>query len=176
MKQFYKNLFLRIWMVLIGFFIFNFQQYYLFYYYVPMVCSIEFLTSQKKYVFKSNYFTYNVLFVSYLTLVVIERVHVIPFSTNVFLVINILEHIFFALIVCFKIEQYLVVFYQNVVKNRIILISILFNIIGIMNEIFQNYIQKHELLFYHFDSIKDICMNFSGTVLFILYEKFKNNK
>jgi VanZ family protein len=85
--------------------------------------------------------------------------------------INIVEHIFFALIVCLLISQ-LLLFFKKINVNKIqeaLLIFTIFNAIGVFNEFFQNIISNRALFIFTPDSIKDIGINLIGSLIFVVY-------
>jgi len=52
--------------------------------------------------------------------------------------------------------------------QKILFTAVLFNCVGVFNEVFQNILNHRPLLAFIPDSLKDILMNAFGTVLFVL--------
>jgi hypothetical protein len=147
------------------------KSYFLLAYNGVMYIFIEILNSRRVYINQKNYKTINALFVGYQLFITINRVRTIKFSENTEGPINIVEHIFFALIVCLLISQ-LLLFFKKINVNKIqeaLLVFTIFNAIGVFNEFFQNIISHRALFVFTPDSIKDIGINLIGSLLFVAY-------
>jgi hypothetical protein len=147
------------------------KSYFLLAYNGVMYLFIEILNSKIVYLNQKNYKITNTLFIGYQLLITINRTRTIKFGKNTEGVINILEHIFFALIVCLLISQLLLFFKKIILSKRkeALLVFTIFNAIGIFNEFFQNIISNRALFVFTPDSMKDIGINFIGSLLFVVY-------
>jgi hypothetical protein len=147
------------------------KSYFLLAYNGVMYLFIEILNSKIVYLNQKNYKIINTLFVVYQLFITTNRVRTIKFSENTEGPINIVEHIFFALIVCLLISQLLLFFKKMTFKKRqeALLVFTIFNAVGVFNEFFQNIISSRSLFIFTPDSIKDIGINFIGSLLFVVY-------
>lgn len=144
-------------------------KYVLLYYVVVMHVSLEFLNTRQLYLMHS-YKLYNFIFWAYEG-VLIERFRKFRLSDNTEWWLNNAEHIAFAIIICLKVYIYLSILILKEDKNRfkrVLITVVLFNIIGLLNEYFQNAISNRVLFVLIDDSIKDIKMNLIGTTIFLL--------
>ncbi len=142
--------------------------YYLLYYAAVMITSIEFLNSQKAFKNLPNYLIFNAMSIGYLIFIALNRSRHFKFSENTEGVINIAEHAFFALIICLKLLLYFHLFSNYSFKIKTIFAIITFNLIGLFNEIFQNYLNHRALFLFIEDARKDMIINVLGTILFLL--------
>lgn len=145
------------------------QKFILLYYVFAMHGSIEFLNKQSLYL-NHAYKLYNFIFWSY-ELVLLERIRTFKFSIKTEWLINNAEHIAFGLIICLKIYIYLaVLLWKNTADRwkRVIAVILIFNLIGFINEYFQNVLSNRALFLLIPDSVKDIQMNLIGTNIFFL--------
>ena len=114
-------------------------KYALLYYVVAMHVSLEFLNTRELYL-KHSYKLYNFIFWAY-EAVLIERFRKFKFSNNTEWWLNNAEHIAFAIIICLKVYIYLSILILKEEKyrfKRVLVTVVLFNIIGFVNEYFQN--------------------------------------
>ncbi len=109
-----------------------------------------------------------IVFVSY---VLFARAHIWGFSIETDYNLNTIEHIFFSLVICLLIYFY-TSFYSKKMLNPIFLSVFIFNLIGIINEFFQNYCQEKPIFVLDEFSVKDLIVNALGSVVFILIMKF----
>jgi hypothetical protein len=142
---------------------------YCLWYIGAMHLSLEILNRKKIYL-QHHYKIYNTIFWVY-QLVLIERLFKHQFSTAFERLLNCAEHLGFGIIICLKIYIYTAVFGKRHSLSRwkrgMIAFS-LFNIIGLLNEVFQSILTNRSLFGFTNDSIKDIKMNLLGGFIFLL--------
>jgi len=146
-----------------------FGKYVLLYYVAAMHLSLEFLNSRNLYL-QHRYKLYNFIFWGY-ELVLTERLRKFRLGETAEWLLNNAEHIAFGMIVCLKVYIYLAILVwknDNERWKRVLLVIILFNIIGLINEYFQNLTSHRPIFVLIEDSIKDIKMNLLGTSIFFL--------
>lgn len=153
------------------------RQYQILYYFPIMFLSLEYLNSNEQYRTQFRYKILNGIFIAYLLFICIDRGRPVKFYLNIELVINSIEHVLLGFIICIKIAVYYLLLKRKLIlkRNELIWIAIGFNIIGFLNEFFQNWYKHQSLWKLNFDSQKDIVMNIIGTILFIVFYK-KINK
>jgi hypothetical protein len=142
--------------------------YSLLYYAIVMVASIEFLNSQKVFKNLPNYTIFNVIFITYLVFIIINRSRHFKFGAYTEGTLNIAEHGFFALIICSKLLLYFHLFSKYSFKLKAIFAFIAFNLIGLINEIFQNKLNHRPLFLFIEDARKDMIVNGLGSLLFLI--------
>jgi hypothetical protein len=148
-----------------------FGRWDLLWYVGAMHLSLELLNSRPAY-FLQPARLYNLIFWSY-ELVLTERLRGPgqKFSDTIEWLWNCGEHLAFALVICLKVYVYLAVFTGsgkgNILK-RALLVALVFNCIGVINEVFQNAITHRSLWFFIADSRKDMVMNALGSMVFLL--------
>lgn len=142
--------------------------YQLLYYAAIFVGSIEFLNQREAFRNLSNFKFLNGIFALFLTFILLNRSRHIRFGIYTEGVINILEHGFFALIICLKLLLYFHLFSKYSIRLKAILVALIFNSIGIINEIFQNWLNHRALFSFIQDARKDLIINFLGTILFLI--------
>jgi len=138
-------------------------------YVIVMHTSIEVLNQRDIYL-KKRSLIFNVVFWSY-ELVLLERLRSFHFSAGFEWTLNSIEHLLFAFVICIKVYFYLEAFplRGSVRKFRNVLFAILFfSALGILNEYFQNLLNKRSLFILEADSLKDITMNCIGAAIFFL--------
>jgi hypothetical protein len=138
------------------------------YYAAVMIGSIEFLNRQKAFQKLPNFKVFNAVFVGYLAFIAFNRSRHFKMSDYTEGVINIAEHGFFALIICLKLLLYFHLFSKLSLQLKAILVAILFNLIGVINEVFQNWLNARPLFLFIEDACKDMAVNALGTVLFLI--------
>jgi hypothetical protein len=163
MKTFYSFLIL----ILFGILIFTGKYNYL-YYAAVMIGSILFLNRQKTFNELLNYGSINAIFYGYLTFIVFNRTRSVKFSEFTEGGINIAEHGFFALVICLKLFVYLHLFTTFTFRKKAIFAASLFNVIGVLNEAFQNWLNHRPLFVFIADARKDLVVNLLGSFLFLL--------
>jgi hypothetical protein len=142
------------------------------YYAGVMIGSMFFLNRQKAFNKLPNYSIFNAVFIGYLAFIVVNRTRSFKFSHFTEGCINIAEHGFFALVICLKLLVYLHLFTSFSFRKKAIFAALLFNAIGFLNEIFQNWLCKRSLLFFIEDARKDMIVNLLGSLLFLLFINF----
>ena len=102
------------------------------------------------------------VYLLYLVFITLERDKWLGFKGTKLDIINILEHILFALLVCSQVYFLLelIKFFQNKNIYKLVLVFILFNIIGIMNELYQNVLSNRERFEMVYDSWQDLLVIF----------------
>ncbi len=137
-------------------------------YIAAMHLSIEVLNLQATY-FTHPYKLYNFIFWAY-ELVLLERLRKVFFTDTIEWLLNCAEHFSFAIVICLKVYIYTAVFTGRYLLNRWwigAIAVIVFNIIGLFNEVFQNTLAHRSAFVFIPDSIKDLKMNLLGTGVFI---------
>lgn len=143
--------------------------FYCLWYVAFMHLSLEILNRQPIYLVHS-YKLYNSIFWAY-ELVLAERLFQHHVSETFVWLLNCGEHLGFAITICLKVYIYTAVFLNATLLSRhqrALVALILFNLIGILNEVFQNILCHRTLFIFIIDSIKDVQMNLLGSVIFFL--------
>ncbi len=144
------------------------RSYQLLYYAAVFVGSIEFLNRRETFKNLPSFKFLNLVFIAFLTFIILNRSRHIKFSVYTEGVLNILEHGFFALIICLKLLVYFHLFSNYSIRLKAILVALSFNLIGIINEIFQSWLNHRALFSFIEDARKDLIINFLGTIIFII--------
>ena len=134
-----------------------------------MQVSLEILNKRPLYL-QHSYKVYNFIFWIY-SLVLLERLRSTYFSETTEWIINCAEHLFFGIIICIKVYIYTAVFTNHTKRtrwHRALISFLLFNIIGLFNEVFQNSLGNRSLFVFIPDSIKDMEMNLLGAAVFMM--------
>jgi hypothetical protein len=151
-------------------------QYNYLYYAGVMIGSIVFLNRQKAFNELPNYGLINAIFFGYLTFIVINRTRSTRFSDFTEGGLNIAEHGFFALVICLKLFVYLHLYTSFSFPKKAIFAALLFNTIGVLNEIFQSWLNRNPILVFIPDARKDLIANLFGSFLFLfLFNCFNKN-
>lgn len=157
------------------------DQFVLILYWVALVMSVEFLNTRELYKHRSK--SYTLLFFLYLLFITIIRT--IGTSTDQLIVytVNVFEHLLFALLISFKLGLYLGLltpFQQGKEMNKYCMSAILFNVVGFVNEVYQNVAKGNHPFVFSFGSKLDLIVNVAGSLFFVLiaylYLKRKNKK
>ncbi len=138
-------------------------------YVAVMHFSLEVLNRKTVYL-KERARIFNIIFWSY-ELVLLERLRSFQLSADFEWVLNSIEHLLFAIVICIKIYFYLEAFFlkKSMPKFRnAVYAFILFSALGVLNEYFQNFINNRSLFVLIADSLKDISMNCIGAAIFFL--------
>lgn len=113
---------------------------------------------------------YNWLYVAYLAFIVFVRSTIFHFSEEADYHLNTAEHLFFMFIICQTVLIYLELF--NVLKgkylSRVFVVFVLLNLIGILNEYFQNFFNRLPLFIFEDNDLKDLKINLIGSSLFVI--------
>ena len=153
------------------------EKYTLILYWFVLVGSVEILNRQAK--FQKITSPLNVIFFTLLLYSIILRTFKLHFSPEINLWTNGFEHILFAAIISFKIYLYLNASFHKLKIPLLICISaIMFNAVGIINEIYQNWVGHRNLYAIIPDTQTDLFVNIIGSVLFvfIMYRLFVKSK
>lgn len=148
-----------------------FQKYFLLFYIAVFYASFEFLNQNRKYNALKRRHIYNWLFIAFLAFVVLVRIEVFYSSKTTEYHLNTLEHLFFAIIICLIINIYFVIFavFQKNTIIKLLSVFLIFNLIGLINEYFQNYFQPGNYFYLlKGNNIKDITINLLGSTIFSL--------
>ena len=117
----------------------------IFYFYIIvlylLLILLRFILKSKKENLLITFLTY--FFVS---IVFIIRSKYFNQNKSVDFYLNTLEHILFSILICFFLYHLLNYFNKKSSIIRLILVVILFNVVGLTNEIFQNFAQKKSLI------------------------------
>jgi hypothetical protein len=136
-------------------------------YLAAMHLSLELLNRQHKYL-QHAYKRYNSFFVLY-TGVLLARLRSFHFNDLTEWLINCTEHFLFAIIICIKLYIYAALFGQHNYlsrQKRALFAFIVFNLVGVLNEVFQNKLAHRELFIFIPDSIRDLQVNLVGAFVF----------
>ena len=132
--------------------------------------SFEYLNSNSKYRKINGYKIYNWLFVSYLAFEVLVRAHLFHFTKTIDYNINTTEHLFFTFLISLSISIYMQ-FFNLLSENRLlklIAVFVVLNLIGLINEFFQNFFQRQPIFYLNADDSKDMIINLIGSSLFVV--------
>ena len=143
------------------------QVYMLLYYWIVLLLVAIYMYTRPPLKSARNNFL-NIFMLLYVALITWERTRHYKFSPIPEIIINNSEHILFAFLICLIIFSLLIVKQSlklTIVKTLIITV-VCFNVIGLLNEFFQNIIGRRPVLILIPDSTKDIIMNVYGAVLF----------
>ena len=140
--------------------------------------SFEYLNSNPDYLKLPSYRIYNWLFVGFVAFVVLIRSKVLGFSGAIEFHINTIEHLFFSGIICLTTSIYLKLFdiLSGSLFKRLILIFLVFNFIGLLNEFIQNLYQGMPFFSIEGNAIKDLIVNLFGSSLFVLISALYKDK
>jgi hypothetical protein len=142
------------------------EKYTLVLYWFVLVGSVEILNRQAK--FQKITSVLNIIFFSLLLYSVVLRTFKLHFKPEIHLITNGLEHLLFATIISFKIYLYLATSFPKIKVTLLILISsIIFNAVGLINEVYQNLVGNRKLYAFISDSQTDLFVNIVGSVLFV---------
>lgn len=143
----------------------------LYFYILFFILSVEILLLNKSKSETKVFKISQLVFVSFISYVLFVR-SFRGFSTEINYNLNTVEHLFFALVICLLIFFYINFFYKKRLKYPLLLSGLIFNIIGIINEFFQNYFNGEPIFILDAFSVKDIIANVLGTLIFIVILKF----
>lgn len=135
----------------------------IYFYQVVLAACVEFLNLNIKYTSQGGHY-WNLFYLIYLFFITSERGKWLPFEGPWKEYINIAEHLLFAIVVyslLYFIELKFSLFKNNIYK--LVCIFFAFNIIGVLNEIFQNVMSKRVWWVMVLDSQKDIMVNMFGS-------------
>lgn len=153
------------------------EKYTLVLYWFVLVGSVEILNRQAK--FQNITSQLNVIFFILLLYSISLRTLKLHLSPEISFWTNGLEHLLFATVISFKIYLYLSTSFPKIKIALLILVSaIMFNSVGIVNEIYQNWVSHRNLYTIIPDTQTDLFVNSIGSVLFvfIMYRLFVKSK
>jgi hypothetical protein len=131
--------------------------------------SYEYLNSNKKYIAMRNHSIYNWLFLWFILFVILVRSKWFFISLSIDYHLNTVEHLFFAFVLCLSLSIYFQIFkLVTIPLKRMLVVFISFNLIGLMNEYFQNFYQGTTVSFLDKTDIKDIYVNLVGSLLYVI--------
>lgn len=146
------------------------KEYEILYYFPVMLISLEYLNHKKQYTEHYNYKLLNAVFIGYVLFICIDRGRPSKFYDVIEIMINSVEHLLFGFIICMKAAVYLSIFKERwqLSKNELLTIALIFNILGFLNEFFQNWYKHQAQWKLNGDSQKDILMNIIGSSIFVI--------
>lgn len=172
MKSVIVNWFTRFFYLLSLFVVYLIKVPILYFYILFFFVSVEVLLLKKKKsdtkIFKFSQFLF-IVFVSY---VLIVRSFAFIFSEVTNYNLNTIEHVLFAIVICLLIYFYVLFYDHRKNLNPMFCSILIFNLIGLFNEFFQNYFQGKAVFILEDFSIKDLIANVLGTIVFIVIMKF----
>lgn len=140
----------------------------LFVYAIFFYFSFEWLNAHKRYLTIPYKVFYNIIIVAFLAYILVVRSGVLSVSDSVIFHLNTLEHVSFAIVICLHLSIYFRVFGQQPsgALTQLLLVVVLFNVIGLANEFFQNYFNGAQVLPLTPNSYKDLVANLLGTGIY----------
>lgn len=146
------------------------QHYFLLMYSGVFYLSFEYLNRNNWYLESKNHDYYNWFFVVFLAFIVWVRTRSFQFSELVELHLNTLEHLLFSFVICLLIALYLSVFGVCKEKriSKAVLVFIVFNCIGLMNESVQNHFRLLDVFTFDQNNLKDVLINLIGSSVFLI--------
>ncbi len=162
--------FQRILFLLLAFAIVLSGVYVMLIYELVYYLSFEYLNSNEKYRRLESYKTYNWLFIAYMAFEVAVRTHVFKLNARMDYHVNTAEHLFFTFLISMSISIYLH-FFNLLEENRLLkllTVFVILNIIGVLNEFFQNFYQHEPLFVLEGNDLKDLVVNVIGSSLFVI--------
>ena len=110
---------------------------------------------------------FDALFVGYLWLVVAVRCRPFRWSTDVEFALNLLEHLAFAVIIGLMAYLILQLVFGMPMRRALVLGLVAFNLLGVGNELFQDWMGGDPLGVFDADAWKDIGANAAGSILLL---------
>ena len=140
--------------------------------------SFEYLNTNTNYLKISSHKIFNWLFVLFVGFVVLVRADLFSFPDGIDYHINTLEHLFFSGIVCLTISIYfkLFSFLPDSLFMKLLLVFLICNCIGVINEFFQNLYQERPFFSIEGNDIKDVTVNFFGSFSFVVLSLIHSSK
>jgi Fe2+ transport system protein B len=132
-----------------------------------MALSIEYLNHHTRYLSNRYHRYFNAVFIGYLIAVIWDRTRKIHYRFSYEWHFNSVMHIVFALVICLKISIYVSLF-KVTSKYKNFFIALIFNVLGLVNEFFQNILCQRSFFILIADAKKDLLMNGVGTLLFLI--------
>lgn len=140
-------------------------------YEIVFFASYEYLNSNKNYLQLQLHCYYNWFFLFFLGFIILVRADLFNFSDEIAYHLNSVEHLFFSFLICLLLSVYITLFtvFANHKVVKLLFIFIAFNLIGLLNEYFQNYFQDSEVFLLKENDSKDMVINLLGSILFIIF-------
>jgi hypothetical protein len=110
---------------------------------------------------------FDALFVGYLCLVVIVRCRPFRWSTDVEFALNLVEHLAFAVVIGLMAFLILQLVFGMHLRRALVLGLVSFNLLGVGNELFQDWMGGDPLGVFDADAWKDIGANAAGSILLL---------
>lgn len=140
----------------------------LYFYILFFFISVEVLLLKKSKSETQMFKLSQLFFTFFVSYVLFVRAHIWGFSEETCYNLNTIEHLLFSLVICLLIYCYISFYSNKKIQNSIFLSVMIFNLIGLINEFFQNYFQGKSVLMLDEFSIKDLIVNVLGSVIFII--------
>lgn len=133
--------------------------------------SYEYLNHNKKYTALPSHQFYNWLFVAFVGFVLLVRSKWLTTSEAAEYHLNTAEHLFFACVVCLTLSIYFYVSGLFPRQSFFMLAAVFlgFNLIGLLNEFFQNLFQQAPVFMLQENDTKDLCVNLTGSGVYIFF-------
>lgn len=141
---------------------------YLLVYVAVFFAGIEFLNSRKGYTRSPVHRRYNAIFMLFILFIVLNRSITFYFSDGFEDALNLLEHGLFAVVMCLTLLCFLQLFGRWSHRSRMIIVLLAFNLIGLLNEVFQNGMNDRQLLVFEADARKDMAVNLIASAIFFV--------
>jgi len=154
--------------LLLGWIIFR-HKYVLIGYWLVLYAVVEFLCSRKKYEHERNHIA--LIFFCYLLFITIIRTTYYILPKWIVYIINAFEHIFFSFAVSYMLILFgglMEKFNQLKITIQLLITVLLFNVIGVLNEVYQCLAKSKPAFAFinDFGSLVDLGVNVFGSVLF----------
>jgi hypothetical protein len=140
--------------------------------------SFEYLNLNAKYLKMPSHKNYNWFFISFVVFVVLVRADIFGFSDTVDYHFNTAEHLFFSGVMCLMILVYLQIFklISRYKLMKLLVVFAILNLLGLVNEFFQNLFQERPFFSIEGNDIKDMIVNLIGSSLFVTVSLFYKRK
>jgi len=170
------NRFTRLFYLLSLFVVYLINVPILYFYILFFFISVEVLLLKKSKSETKNFKFSQLFFTVFVSYVLFVRAHIWGFSDETEYNLNTFEHLLFSLVICLLIFHYISFYSSKKIQNPIFLSVFIFNLIGIINEFFQNYFQGKSIFILDEFSIKDVIVNVIGSVVFVIIIKLLTTK
>lgn len=138
--------------------------------------SFEYLNSNKNYLKIPKHNRYNWFFISFVVFVVLVRAHLFNFSETTEYHLNSAEHLYFSGVISLMTLVYLELYKLGSDRKikKLSLVFITLNLLGLLNEFFQNLFQERPFFSIEGNDIKDMIVNFVGSSVFVILMLYKS--
>jgi VanZ family protein len=144
----------------------------LYFYILFFFISVEVLLLKKSKSETKSFKFSQLFFIVFVCYVLLVRSFIFGSSDVINSNLNTIEHLLFAIVICLLIFYYILFYFKNKIGNSILFSVLIFNIIGLFNEFFQNYFLGRPVFILEEFSFKDLIANALGTIIFIVIIKF----